>query len=564
MIPGKNGTLPEMTPCSQVVWLRFLRPAWLALDLVFLAVFCVAGADPPEDAFVSARVVGLVTDSGGKAIAGAKVVINSTRGARIDGRLPTSLTDADGRYEATLRFAKGKTLTVRLIYAEAKGYVRSAADTEFPLNDGETRKLPFVLHQGEIFSGVVRVPLTDIDRLSGIKVETVQRIIEIAGPALDSLPLNARTHLTEPGGWFECWVPPGEYLVRLHGYGPNPVEWSGLKSGRSDLVLDLPPFEWSQTNVAKAFDQLWEQMDRRYSYFFLKRDVDWKASKEKYRPKAIQSKNAKDLTAALLDMLAPLRDLHVKIESPEGTIPTYRIPWTYNGNFDVTLTELEGRTECGKFAVVGQTKGDGFGCFLMNRQSEANSAEVQKAVEAIKKLNRASGFIVDLRRANGGSEPLATAIAKLFCAKDTVYAKSKYRSGPSHDDFGKENERVLPASPEPYTKPVICLIGPGAVSSGEGFVKMMKCLPNVTLVGLPTRGASGNPQPWPLSGTGVIVYFSRWVDLMPDGRTFEGVGIPPDVEVNEPSTAYAERDPTWEKGIELLRQRVAKSKAVNN
>lgn len=392
----------------------------------------------------------------------------------------------------------------------------------------------------------------------------MQRVIEISGPTLDALPLNARSHLTEPGGRFECWVPPGEYLVRLHDYGPAPVEWSGLKSGRTDLVLDLPPFEWSETNVARAFDQLWEQMDRRYSYFFLKPDVDWKTSREKYRPRAVQAKNARELTAVLLEMLEPLRDLHVKIESPEGTIPTCRIPWTYNGNFDVTLAQLKERTECGTFATVGRTKEDGFGCFLMRRQSEATASDVQKAVEAIKKLSSVPGFIVDLRRANGGSEPLAMEIAKLFCARGTVYAKSKYRSGPRHDDFGKESERILPASPEPYAKPVICLIGQGAVSSGEGFVKMMKCLPHVMLVGLPTRGASGNPQPWPLSGTGVTVYFSRWVDLMPDGRTFEGAGIPPDVEVNEPPTAYKERDPTWEKGIELLRQRVAKAKAGNN
>jgi len=227
----------------------------------------------------------------------------------------------------------------------------------------------------------------------------------------------------------------------------------------------------------------------------------------------------------------------------------------------VTLDQLADRTECGKFATVGRTKGDGFGCFLMNRQTEANPADVQKAVEALKTLRGTPGFLVDLRRANGGSEPLAMEIAKLFCAKETIYARSKYRNGPGHDDFGKEHERLLPASPEPYPKPVVCLIGPGAVSSGEGFVKMMKCLPNVTTVGLRTRGASGNPKPWPLPGTGVTVHFSRWVDLMPDSRPFEGVGIPPDVEVKEPAAVYNERDPTWEKAIEVLRGKVAMEKA---
>src|SRR5439155_17548257 len=115
--------------------------------------------------------------------------------------------------------------------------------------------------------------------------------------------------------------------------------------------------------------------------------------------------------------------------------------------------------------------------------------------------------------------------ASLFCSNETVYARNKYRNGPDHNAFTKERERTLPASPDSYTKPVVCLIGPGAVSSGEGFVQMMRCLPQVTTVGLPTRGASGNPKPFVLSGTGLTVYFSRWVDLMPDGTSFEGKGI---------------------------------------
>src|SRR5262249_13076657 len=156
------------------------------------------------------------------------------------------------------------------------------------------------------------------------------------------------------------------------------------------------------------------------------------------------------------------------------------------------------------------------------------------------------------RVANGGSEPLAQEIASQFCTKDTVYAKSKYRNGPGHNDFTKEYERTLTASANAFTNPVVCIISPGAVSSGEGFVQMMKCLPQVSTVGLPTRGASGNPAPYTLSGTGVTVIFSRWVDMMPDGKIFEDTGITPDVVVNEPRTAYVERDPTLEKALEIL------------
>jgi C-terminal processing protease CtpA/Prc len=220
------------------------------------------------------------------------------------------------------------------------------------------------------------------------------------------------------------------------------------------------------------------------------------------------------------------------------------------------LSNLIEQVPCGRFAMVARTKDDGFGYFLMMDQGAANKADVRKAIAEIQELRDAPGFIVDLRKANGGSEPLAAQIASQFCSRNVLYAKSKRRNGPGHNQFEPENSRTLEASENPFTKPVVCLIGPGAVSSGEGFVKMMKALPQVTTVGMPTRGASGNPQEHELGDTGVTVYFSTWVDLTPDGATFEGKGIQPEIEVNLPATDYASADPTLEKGIEVLRKRL--------
>src|SRR5205807_3503568 len=107
---------------------------------------------------------------------------------------------------------------------------------------------------------------------------------------------------------------------------------------------------------------------------------------------------------------------------------------------------------------------------------------------------RRAWFFVDLREANGGNESLALEIARLFCGKQTIYARSKYRSGKKHDEFGQVYDRVLPASDKPYLKPVVCILGQRCVSSGEGFAQMMKCLPHVATVGENTRGASGNPR----------------------------------------------------------------------
>ena len=95
------------------------------------------------------------------------------------------------------------------------------------------------------------------------------------------------------------------------------------------------------------------------------------------------------------------------------------------------------------------------------------------------------------------------------------------------------------------------------MSSGEALVTMMRTLSHVTLVGMTTRGASGNPKPVELPGLNARVYFSTWVDMLPDGEIFEGRGISPDIEVNEPIDAYTAGDPTWERGLAVLRKRIA-------
>jgi carboxyl-terminal processing protease len=304
-------------------------------------------------------------------------------------------------------------------------------------------------------------------------------------------------------------------------------------------------------------------MDYSYSHFSIKADVDWKKLMDEYRPKAIQAKSADELAAVLKEMLSHLNDGHVWIITPNGKqIGTHSVSWSYNGNREIVMDQLTDTTICGDFAIVGKTKPDGFGYFLMTRQSAATPELAKKAVAAILELAGTRAFIVDLRNANGGNELLAQEIARQFCEKRVIYAKSRYRNGKDHDDFGEDQPRWLePAkSGKPYLKPIVCLLGPGCVSSGEGFAQMMAALPQVTTVGLPTRGSSGNPAPIDVGDTGISVYFSRWVDVLPNGTPLEGKGVPPTIRVDEPASAYRDADPTLAKALEVLRAKIAEKK----
>jgi hypothetical protein len=547
--------------------------AGTAVGLLTLPSLILLSIARAED-FDSSRLYGTVTDASGNPVAGAAVWVNNVWSDRAEdlelapGSQLKTTTDKDGNYELRLRYSKAKkTLSVGEVDVELRGYVCAGRREKIPLHAGNSTKLDFRLEKGEILTGTMRLPLMPWDR--GAPAEAIaeksKRVFEVVGNKLDGLPLNVRCHLTDANGNFEVFVPPGEYTLRVLFYDGEPLEWSGIKSGQKNLVLEVPAFEWSEANVGKVFDDLWNVMDQNYSHFFLKKDVDWSALRDKYRPTAIKAKNSAELVAVLKEMLSHLGDLHVWIETPAGIVPTFQGGgYVYNGNRDVTLSQLEDRVECGKFGVVGKTKQDGFGYFLMLRQSAATKADVKAAVEAVQRLRTAPAFVVDLRTANGGSEPLALEIARLFCDKDAVYAKSKYRNGPEHDHFGQDFDRVLPRSLDAYTRPVVCLVGPGAVSSGEGFVKMMKCLPHVSTVGMPTRGASGNPKPWPLSRTRLTVYYSSWVDMLPNGEVYEGVGIAPDTRVDLPKDAYLTADPTLEKGFEILRAKLASGNLQKN
>lgn len=504
--------------------------------------------NPPAPGTIwTVTVTGCVKDTKGNPVADAEVLVNRTSWVkRIDWKENMIRTGPDGKYTLTLKCEGSYRLHIHHMWAAKKGFVRVDSGEVLKLLPGQVGTVDFTIKTGEAFGGTLKVRPDAFERSDN------QFFLEITGPGI------SESVLVKNGEKFELCLPSGEYTVELDRTAGKKLAWKGLKSGRTDHLLEQPPFRYTPETVGAAFDEMWQVMDHSYSYFALKPDVDWAKLKEEYRPKAARAKTVDELAQVLKEMLARLKDGHVWIEMPDGkVIGTHRTDWQYNGNRKVIMDQLTDVTECGEYALVGKTKPDGYGYFLMTLQSAATPELVEKAQAAIAKLAEAPGFIVDLRNANGGSEPLAQKIAAMFCEKAVVYAKSRYRDGKGHDQFTADQERTLSPSSlgKPYLKPVVCLLGSGCVSSGEGFAKMMAVLPHVTTVGLPTRGSSGNPGLVDVGESGLIVYFSQWVDLLPNGTPIEGKGIPPKIRVEMPLEAYKDADPTLAKGFEILREK---------
>ena len=81
--------------------------------------------------------------------------------------------------------------------------------------------------------------------------------------------------------------------------------------------------------------------------------------------------------------------------------------------------------------------------------------------------------------------------------------------------------------------------------------------PNVVSVGDFTGGGSANPAQRTMTN-GWQYTVSRWIEFRPDGTTFEGVGIEPNIRIDISSTdAAALRDTIVETAISNLRSRIS-------
>ncbi len=305
----------------------------------------------------------------------------------------------------------------------------------------------------------------------------------------------------------------------------------------------------------ESYDVLIQDMDRNYT-FFEAHGINWKKLADEHRERA--EKSAKDPEAfaiAIQPLLANLEDLHVSTEIPGGRrIPSMSWDVEKNVRYPTTALQLEELRQLGPNALAGRTKDGGFG-FLAIASLQQSQPQFQAAEMALRSLRDAPGFVLDLRANGGGAEIRAQRLASYFTKELTLYGRSRWRNGPEHRHLTEGPRRYAVAHKDeaPYTKPVAVLIGPGCVSSGEGFAMIMKALPHAVLIGQPTRGASGNPMPVHLPN-GVSVHYSRWMSLLPDGTSIERRGVQPDIVVEHKGTG----DPTLDAAVAELKKRTTK------
>ncbi len=303
----------------------------------------------------------------------------------------------------------------------------------------------------------------------------------------------------------------------------------------------------------ESVDELRRAVDECYSYRDL-RGVDWGQEFARLGPKLAKAKSRDQFARYAGRLLAKAEDIHIWLKVGETLHASHRRKVPPNGNFKNLPNLVPGFKQSSAAVFRGRYDEGKIGYIMISSWETKHEDALDQAFVALDDLRDCDALIIDMRFNSGGSETLAQEFAGCFIDKPVVYAKHVYRDSEAPGGFSKPHERVLnPTKGRPrYRGRIAVLTGPYVMSSAEGFLLMMKAVPNCTLVGANSYGSSGNPKPYELPNE-VVVYLPSWKSMGPDGKEFEGSGIAPDVAVETSEEDFHDGDPVLDKALELLR-----------
>jgi hypothetical protein len=339
--------------------------------------------------------------------------------------------------------------------------------------------------------------------------------------------------------------------------------------GRKPAACDHPTPNTPLSNF-DVFTQTWAEQ---YG-FFKEKHVDWAAVVAANRARVTDATTPEQLFEILSGMIEPLHDAHSYIgarsidkgfggarKSPSFLAPPDRAQ-AY-GLVSAHLTGAlhpfcEGQLEFGMLGPdVGYLRIRSFNRYTKEGSFEGGLAALDAALDTVLASSRGwKGLVIDVRINGGGADPYGLAIARrLTSTPYTAYVKQA-RSDPADPTrwTAEQPSVVQPSSRPSFRGPVIELIGIQSISAAETFTQaLMNRTPKVIRVGETTQGVFSDvlgrrlPNGW--------VFGLANERFVTDGKSFDNVGIAPDVAVESftPAARATGRDAAVERALAILR-----------
>lgn len=293
-----------------------------------------------------------------------------------------------------------------------------------------------------------------------------------------------------------------------------------------EKVLFKP--DLASSDPLENFDYLWNEVDKKYSYFELK-NIDWNQIRDTYRPMLNENSTEVELFSVLAAMLNELRDDHTNLISPFN-VSVYNVALNNPKNYrprtidEFYLTD-PWRTGALKHDFISN---DEIGYIRYGSFSSGFSDSQMDLV--LERYKETKGIILDLRENGGGAIFNIPKLLGRFADSKKLVGYSITRNGEDHNDFGeREDFYIAPHGNVQYLKPVVVLIDKGSYSATTFFAVATKAFPNITLIGDATGGGGGLPNGGQLpNGWNYRFSISQLLDL--NGDNYAEDGVPADID----------------------------------
>ncbi len=330
-----------------------------------------------------------------------------------------------------------------------------------------------------------------------------------------------------------------------------------LVSGCEKILIGTGP----ENTPSDNFNILWTTIDEKYGLFPVS-DLNWDSLHTVYYSQIDESTSDEQLWNICSGLLSHLKNGHISLYNKNYTrryCPDDAQPDVYSGvSIDLIKSKyLEEPKVSGEgFIVYGKLKNSGLGYIMISSfYYAANGRDwILDMDQVITELQECKGIVIDVRNNGGGYLRNDEYAASLFLDREVVYYYSKQKTGPGHDDFGEATAKTIyPREGPGFTGKNAVLTNRATASGGEAFALALGNLPYSVQIGDTTLGAIGEVSHVAQLPNGWTLYYPCTLSLYPDGTSPEGIGVIPDIVINNtPMDVTSGRDFVIEKAIEYL------------
>ncbi len=154
-----------------------------------------------------------------------------------------------------------------------------------------------------------------------------------------------------------------------------------------------------------------------------------------------------------------------------------------------------------------------------------SSKQLVKKINNFEKVNKPTGYILDLRNNPGGLLTQAINVTDFFLNEGEIVSTRGRKFIENRRFFAKEGDKVR-------GKPLIVLTNVGSASASEIVAGALKDHKRAIILGKPTYGKGSVQSIIPLSdGGGMRLTVSKY--YLPSGKSISEVGVEPDIFVEE-------------------------------